>query len=158
VQLWFEVEDPIAFAPARFPTFIWELQNSSRGLYGFPALGGARAIKVASEEFDSTTTAATVNRDVSPDEIAAVAALATAHIAGVTPHCVRAAACLYTVMPDFGFVIDTHPASERIIIASPCSGHGFKHSPAIGEALADMALGRTPRFDLTPFRLARFSS
>jgi len=158
VQLWFEVEDAAAFAPERFPVFIWELQNSARGIYGFPALNGANAIKIASEEFNATTTADAVNRTVSDEEIEAVAALATANLAGVTPHCVRATACLYTVTPDFGFVIDTHPASERILVASPCSGHGFKHSPAIGEALADMALRRTPRFDLVPFRLRRLFS
>jgi glycine/D-amino acid oxidase-like deaminating enzyme len=48
--------------------------------------------------------------------------------------------------------------NRNIIVASPCSGHGFKHSPAIGEILADMALGLMPQFDLTPFRLRRFSS
>jgi sarcosine oxidase len=43
------------------------------------------------------------------------------------------------------------------MIASPCSGHGFKHSPAIGEALADWALERDGRHDLSAFRLSRFS-
>jgi sarcosine oxidase len=43
-------------------------------------------------------------------------------------------------------------------VASPCSGHGFKHSPAIGEALAELALAGQSRLDLTPFSLARFSA
>jgi len=84
--------------------------------------------------------------------------LVAPNLQGVTSRCFNSAACLYTVTADFGFVIDTQPDCERIIIASPCSGHGFKHSPAIGEMLADMALGQTPRFDLRPFRLARFLS
>jgi sarcosine oxidase len=158
LQFWFEVEDAAAFAPDRFPVFIWELQNSKRGIYGFPAIDGAGAIKVASEEFAETTTAETASRDIAQTEIAAVYELVAPHLRGVTPRCVRATACLYTVTPDFGFVIDTHPASERIVIASPCSGHGFKHSPAIGEMLADMALGRPPRFDLLPFRFRRLFS
>jgi sarcosine oxidase len=62
------------------------------------------------------------------------------------------------VTPDFGFVVDAHPDHDDVVLASPCSGHGFKHSPAIGEMLADMVLGRTPRFDLSPFRLARLMS
>lgn len=156
LQLWFEVEDAAIFASERFPVFIWELQNSARGIYGFPALDGERAIKVASEEFASTTTPA-IDRNVSQDDIAAVQALA-ANIGGVGPRCVSATTCLYTVTPDFGFVIDRHPDAERVIVASPCSGHGFKHSPAIGEALADMALGQAPRFDLSPFRLGRFGT
>jgi sarcosine oxidase len=157
VQVWLEVDDPAAFAPARFPVFIWELQNSARGIYGFPALNGARAIKVASEEFTATTSADAASRDVSESEISAVAELVAPNIRGVTRCCVRATACLYTVTPDFGFVIDTHPECERVLIASPCSGHGFKHSPAIGEALAQRALGAPCRFDLAPFRLSRFA-
>jgi sarcosine oxidase len=153
-QFWFELHDIAPFGPERFPIFIWELQNSKQGLYGFPAIDGARAIKVASEQFESTTTPDAVDRDVSSDEIAAMRALIAPHLDGVGPHCVKATACLYTVTPDFGFVIDTHPDSRRVILASPCSGHGFKHSPAIGEALADLALGQPPRFDLAPFRLS----
>jgi len=41
-------------------------------------------------------------------------------------------------------------------VASACSGHGFKFAPAIGDALADLALGNEPVVDLAPFRLARF--
>jgi sarcosine oxidase len=48
-------------------------------------------------------------------------------------------------------VIDRLPASERVIAVSPCSGHGFKHSAAIGEAVAQMALGE-PHIDLSAFR------
>ena len=154
---WFEVEDARAFAPERFPIFIWELANSKRGLYGFPALDGEHAIKVASEEFGPTTTADNVKRDISAREIDAVRKLIVPHLSGITSKCVQAATCLYTVTPDFGFVIDTHPESERVLIASPCSGHGFKHSAAIGEALADLVLGQRPRFDLEPFRLSRFA-
>jgi sarcosine oxidase len=157
VQFWFAVEDAAQVVPRRFPVFIWELQNSRRGLYGFPALDGEPAIKVASEEFEHTTTPDEVCRAVSADEIAEMRALVSPNL-NVGPACVRAAACLYTVTPDFGFVIDTHPESERVIIASPCSGHGFKHSAALGEALADLALGQAPRFDLAPFRLRRLSS
>jgi sarcosine oxidase len=56
----------------------------------------------------------------------------------------------------FQFLIDRHPQMPRVLVASPCSGHGFKHSPAVGEALAAMALGRDPPHDLSAFSLARF--
>jgi sarcosine oxidase len=42
-----------------------------------------------------------------------------------------------------------------VLVASPCSGHGFKHSAAIGEALAELAIDGASRLDLTPFSLAR---
>jgi sarcosine oxidase len=43
------------------------------------------------------------------------------------------------------------------VIASPCSGHGFKFAPAIGEILADLASGLTPRRDISRFRIGRFA-
>lgn len=158
VQFWFEAEPAAAFRSPRFPVFIWELQNSKQGLYGFPAIDGPEdGIKLASEQFETTTTPRDVRREVSRDEIAAMRALIAPNLCGVGPRCLRATTCLYTVTPDFGFVIDRHPDSERILIASPCSGHGFKHSPAIGEALAEWALEGRSRLDLGPFRLARFA-
>ena len=42
--------------------------------------------------------------------------------------------------PDGRFLIGRDPARERIIVVSACSGHGFKHSAAIGEAVASLAL------------------
>jgi sarcosine oxidase len=76
---------------------------------------------------------------------------------GVSGRCVRAEACLYTTTPDSRFLIDRHPESERLIVASPCSGHGFKHSAALGEALADLATSGQSQFDVTPFSFKRFS-
>ena len=32
--------------------------------------------------------------------------------------CLRASACFYTVTPDFGFVIDTQPDTDRVILVS----------------------------------------
>ena len=58
-------------------------------------------------------------------------------LAGATPELVQAAACVYTVTPDRGFIIDRHPEMERVRVVSACSGHGFKHSAGIGEATDD---------------------
>ncbi len=65
--------------------------------------------------------------------------------------------CLYTNTPDQHFLIDRHPADPRVILASACSGHGFKFAPALAESIADLATGLTPRFDLTPFLASRFA-
>ena len=52
LQFWFAVENAARFSPERFPIFIWELPNSTRGIYGFPAIDGPNGgIKVASEQF-----------------------------------------------------------------------------------------------------------
>ncbi|PYL00237.1 MAG: N-methyl-L-tryptophan oxidase, partial [Verrucomicrobia bacterium] len=45
-----------------------------------------------------------------------------------------------------------HPAHPQVLIASPCSGHGFKFSSVIGEVLADLLAGGRCGFDLGLFR------
>jgi sarcosine oxidase len=64
--------------------------------------------------------------------------------------------CLYTSTPDSNFVIDVHPNNDRIIIASPCSGHGFKHSAAIGEVLAEQVVDGKSKIEISSFSLKRF--
>ena len=74
----------------------------------------------------------------------------------MSARCLRATTCLYTVTRDFGFVVDRHPEMRNVIVASPCSGHGFKHSAALGEALADLTDNGASPFDLRAFSFARF--
>jgi len=64
-------------------------------------------------------------------------------------------ACLFTNTPDEHFVVDTLPDAPQVIVASPCSGHGYKFASVMGEVLADLATDRTPRLDLGLFRLDR---
>jgi monomeric sarcosine oxidase len=44
--------------------------------------------------------------------------------------------CLYTNTPDEHFVLERH---GRVVVGSPCSGHGFKFAPYVGEVLANLA-------------------
>ena len=67
----------------------------------------------------------------------------------------RAETCLYTRTPDGHFLIDRHHRHPQVVLASPCSGHGFKFSTVIGEVLADLALDGGSRFDLGLFSLQR---
>ncbi|HTT96495.1 MAG TPA: N-methyl-L-tryptophan oxidase [Rhizomicrobium sp.] len=158
VLYWFQPNNIEAYRSDRFPVFIWELPNSKQGIYGFPAIDGASGgVKIATESFAIATDPHAASRDVSADEIAEMYDRYVApFFPDMTPACVKTAVCLYTVTPDFGFVIDHHPGSERVMVASPCSGHGFKHSAAIGEALAEWATNGESRHDLSPFGLARF--
>ena len=156
---WFDVRGPIdAFASDRFPVFIWELQAKAQGVYGFPAIDGPTGgLKVSTERFGGTTTPEGVDRIVSDEEKSAMYQNCVApYLPAVSGTCLRATTCLYTVTPDFGFVIDAHPEFERVVVASPCSGHGFKHSAAIGEALAELIVDGASRLDLGPFRWSRF--
>ena len=160
VLFWFAIDGPIApWEEDRFPIFIWELQNTNQGIYGFPAIDGARGgVKIATEQYDAETSPAAAERAVSAEEVASMHAHHVApNFSGLGPTCVKSAVCLYTVTPDFGFVIDWLPGSERVLIASPCSGHGFKHSAAIGEALAQLVMEDKSTLELSAFRFDRFN-
>jgi sarcosine oxidase len=74
------------------------------------------------------------------------------HFRYIGPRALRTAVCLYTEVAGGRFVVDRHPESSRITFASACSGHGFKHSAALGEALAQMLT--TGNIDLRPFSIA----
>ena len=122
---WFDATGPIApFQPPNFPIFIWEVQGPSQAIYGFPAIDGAHGgVKVATQQYEATTTPGTVNREVSREEIAAMHATFVApYLPGLGSKCLKAVSCLYTVTPDSGFVIDRHPEYDNVIVASPCSG------------------------------------
>ncbi len=66
-------------------------------------------------------------------------------------------ACLFTNTPDEHFIIDRHPDHPNVVLASPCSGHGYKFCPVIGEILADLATTGDTGHDISLFRLDRFS-
>jgi sarcosine oxidase len=159
VLLWFALNggEPAGhYRPDVFPVFYWQLPRK-QALYGFPWIGGDEpAIKVATEQYDATTTADTIDRTVTPEEIAAVHRdYIAGFMPGVSARCVKSATCLYTCTEDTHFVIDALPGAPRIIVASPCSGHGFKHSPAIGEAIAELVTDGAPtHVSLEQFRFA----
>ena len=69
---------------------------------------------------------------------------------------IGATTCLYTMTPDGHFLIDQLPGAPNVIAALPCSGHGFKFAPVIGEILADLATAGTTEHDISRFELARF--
>jgi len=127
-------------------------------MYGFPQIEANGGVKIATEQYVATIDPDAVPRDVSESEIAA---LFSEYIAprfpDVSGECLRSATCLYTVTPDAKFVIDNFHDCHNVVFASACSGHGFKHSAALGEALALSAPGQQPAIDLAPFRLSRFS-
>ena len=100
-----------------------------------------KTIKVATEQFTAITDPDHTQRAVSREEEPSMYKdYVQDRLPEISDRCGAAASCLYTVTPDSNFVIDVHPDNDRVIIASPCSGHGFKHSAAIGEALAEQVI------------------
>jgi sarcosine oxidase len=128
-------------------------------MYGFPAIDGARGgVKLAYEQYKTATNPDTVSREVLKPEIEEMyKRYVKPHFAGMSERCVKAVTCLYTVTPDHKFVIDTHPEYPQVIVASPCSGHGFKHSAAIGEVLAQLVVDGRSKIDVSAFAFRRLT-
>ena len=159
VMYWIDIREDYrsTFAAPGFPIFIWIFRTGREfGFYGFPTLDG-KTIKIATEQFTDVTTADEVQRTVGTEEkLSMYENYVRGRLPGLSDRCEAAAVCLYTMTPDSNFVIDVHPENNRILIASPCSGHGFKHSAAIGEALAEQAIDGKSTIDISSFSLKRF--
>jgi sarcosine oxidase len=154
---WFAADDPAAYAPGRFPIFIWIYGPTQEdAFYGFPETQPGAGVKVAGEAYATVADPDTVARDVSDQESAS---LYSRHVAGrlrgVSARSVDAKACLYTVTPDAGFIVDRAPGMDRVLVVSACSGHGFKHSAALGEAIAEQVVDGASRIPLDAFALSR---
>lgn len=157
---WFTPEDPAAYAIGQFPIFIWmHGEREEDYFYGFPIPDGAAGVKVATESYERETDPNALEREVSGAESSAMfAEHVHGRLRGVTSRVSRAAACLYTVTPDAGFIIDTLPGQDRVLAISACSGHGFKHSAAVGEAVAQRLAEGHSSIDLAAFTLERFET
>ncbi|MHC2088852.1 N-methyl-L-tryptophan oxidase [Methylobacterium sp. CM6244] len=154
---WYALDDASAYG-LEAPVFIWMHGSGDTDyLYGFPPLPGEVQVKVATEQYETATRAEAFDRAVSPEESTAMYRHHVAgRLAGATGRVTKSAACLYTVTPDRGFIIDRHPQMNRVLVVSACSGHGFKHSAGIGEAVANEMVQASGRIDLAPYSLGRF--
>jgi sarcosine oxidase len=74
---------------------------------------------------------------VDPEAVRCAADWVAEHVEGAGPSPVRTETCLYTNMPDESFVVERQ---GRVVVGSPCSGHGFKFAPLVGRELADLVL------------------
>jgi len=156
---WFALRPGAAdHSPGAMPVFIWGLSDGN-AFYGFPAIDGTREIKVANEQLDTATGADEASLDVDPDEPRQLyESLIGKRLPGLSAHVLRAVRCLYTVTPDANFIIDDHPDLPGVLLVSPCSGHGFKHSAGLGEAIVQRITTGASDADLSSFRLDRFGA
>jgi sarcosine oxidase len=154
-QLWFAPEQPGLYRPDTCPIFIWQHGPAEEDyLYGFPALPGGSGVKSGTERYGAPTTPETVDRTVPETEWRNIHARhISPHLHGLGDRLTKSNTCLYTCTPDAHFIVDR---ADTIITASPCSGHGFKHSPAMGEHLAAMALDGIS--SEAAFALSRFTA
>ncbi len=123
----------------------------SRGPYAVPDPEHPGEVKLALHMSGPPADPAEGPFEVDPARIEEVAAWAARRFAPLV-ETQPAHTCLYTRTPDHDFVIDRE---GPLVIGSPCSGHGFKFGPLIGELLADLATDVSPQIDLSGFSASR---
>ncbi|MEU1168808.1 FAD-dependent oxidoreductase, partial [Streptomyces sp. NPDC005921] len=122
-------------------------------LYGFPAADG-RGLKAGLDSGPAWDPEA-ARPAATEAELALLAGAVARVLPGAGP-VTESLTCLYTMTADRRFLVGEVPGAPQALVASACSGHGFKFGPAIGAALADLVCG-LPRPDLgflSPARLA----
>ncbi len=153
---WFQPKAPELFRLGAFPVSVVEL--SGIHTYQFPVFGvPGFKIGVYHHRFERGPADALSREPTEEDEAVLRRALRALFPAADGPT-LALKACLFTNTPDEHFVVDTLPGLPQVVVASPCSGHGFKFASVMGEVLSDLATTGSTRHDLSLFGLGRFGS
>jgi sarcosine oxidase len=155
VLAWLQPSRPEYFQPSRFPVFNVILEEGR--YYGFPQFGIPGFKFGRYHHFEEAVDPDDWEREANDDDERVLREFANRYFPDGCGPTMAMASCLFTNTPDRHFIIDLHPEMSNVVIASPCSGHGFKFASVIGEIVADLAEKGQTRHDLTLFRLARFT-
>jgi monomeric sarcosine oxidase len=139
-----------------WPIFVHK--DGSDDCYGLP--GGRDgevpgAMKVGEHAGFRTTTAADRDFVVDPAARGRITEFIGKRVPGLSTVPVNEVTCLYTWTANEDFILDR---SGPFVVASPCSGHGAKFAPLLGEIIADLAAGKPapdPRFTLAAHGVTR---
>lgn len=141
VAYWFETPPQRYQLSNGKSTFFFD--RPSGEFYGFPSIDG-HTVKLAEHTGGLTVqNPDTPNRDELPEDLQNVLPFvreSLPYLAAKDHHSV----CFYTCTPGGHFIIDRHPEHPQVTIGAGFSGHGFKFTAGLGEALSDLALrGKT---------------
>ncbi|MDX5338447.1 MAG: N-methyl-L-tryptophan oxidase [Cyclobacteriaceae bacterium] len=122
---------------SKYPVWMWGFGPRPEDfIYGFPCLDG-KTIKMATESFLDSGHPDLVDREIRPEEQRSFwEDKVKDNIQGLHPDFVQSKVCFYTVTADARFVVENWNGNSNALLVSACSGHGFKHSAALGEKLA----------------------
>jgi sarcosine oxidase len=155
VLAWFHPSRPDLFAPARFPVFNLTVEEGR--YYGFPVFG-IPGFKVGRyHHLDEQIDPDDFEREPNRVDEALLRSFAARYFPQGAGPTMTLRSCIFTNTPDEHFIVDVLPGVPQVIVASPCSGHGFKFCSVIGEILADLAATGATRYGIELFRIARFS-
>lgn len=154
VLAWMQPDNPALFMPNRFPVF--NLQVAEGRYYGLPIYDVPGFKFGRYHHFGETGSADTIcTEPIARDEVM-LRQFAERYFPEGAGATLALRACMFTNTPDEHFIVDRHPDHANVVIASPCSGHGYKFASVIGEIVADLASGdgRT-RHDIAFLKLDR---
>ncbi len=149
VLYFFEPVEPADCEPGKLPIFMIE-HEYGRYYYGVPDLG--EGVKVAIHHEGEIGDPDRLSRDVEPHEVEAIRDFTRRYLPAAAGTMNKACVCMYTNTPDRHFIVDFHPDNPAVLVASPCSGHGFKFCGVLGNAVAALAEGEPAPVDLSMFR------
>jgi len=155
VLIWTQPLRPEYFAMGAFPIFNMEAEEGR--LYGMPVYGipGFKYGRFHHRHEQSHPDQ--MNRNCDADDERLLRQGLARYFPDANGPTLAMKTCIFTLSPDEHFIIDRHPAFEQVTLASPCSGHGYKFAPVIGEILADFAMeGGSRKWDVSLFRMDRF--
>jgi glycine/D-amino acid oxidase-like deaminating enzyme len=122
--------------PGPWPTIVHE--GPGPMMYALPE---GPYVKVGDHAPGEVTTATTRDFDVRPAARERAISYVREWLPGLDPEPRAEQTCLYTWAPGEDFVLDRH---GPFVVCSPCSGHGAKFAPLIGELAADLVEGGRP--------------
>lgn len=144
------------FQPDKFPVFTRELGELTG--WGAPIIDD-HGVKIGLRDqagFEIGDPSAN-DPKVAQWELDRVERFCAEQFAGLVPTARHARGCMITLTPDERFAIGRIRPDSRVVTLSACSGHGFKHSPAVGEMGAEIALNLAPTIDPSPFDPTRYT-
>jgi sarcosine oxidase len=150
----FTPPDPAAFMPERFPLFIQRFPGTTSLGTAFPIFGH-KGVKAMLDRTGPEVKSDDADRSIDETGLERLRAYVGSILPGLGSLVSEAVSCRYTLTPDEDFIIDRHPDHPEIVIASPCSGHGFKFGVVIGRILADLAEHGRTAHPIERFRLDR---
>ena len=138
------------YLPPHLP--VWADFNHGDIVYGFPDLEG-QGFKLAFDGHGPVVNPDTQNRQVSAEGVARARTYLAQRFPGLAEApLIHARVCQYENSSNGDFLIDRLPGHDRVWLVGAGSGHGFKHGPAVGQAVTAHILdpGRPiePRFSL----------
>jgi sarcosine oxidase len=154
VLAWLQPRRPEWFAPDRFPVFNLEVEEGR--YYGLPVYE-VPGFKFGRYHHRGEHCAAeAMRREVDAEDERLLRQFGERYFPEGSGATMALRACMFTNTPDEHFIVDHHPEHPQVVLASPCSGHGYKFCSVMGEILADLASGDgTTRHEIGFLRLSR---